>query len=52
MLAGKFPAGTGAFKGNIREINTGLIGLAAAALALAPHSRFSHAFAYPFGWIG
>jgi hypothetical protein len=52
MFAGKFSTRTGALKGEIAEIDLGLVGFAAAALAFAPHGGFIGAFADPFAWRG
>ena len=52
MLAGKFAAGTGTFEGNVGQVNAGLIGLAAAALAFTPKRLFVGAAGDPFCRVG
>lgn len=51
MLTRKLPTGAGALKSDIGEVDLGLIGLAATALALAPKRKLIDALAHPLGWI-
>ncbi len=49
MLAGELAAGARAFEGGARQVHLGLVGLAAAALALAPHRHIVGTHGGPFG---
>ncbi len=43
MFAGKFSAGTGAFEGDGLQIDLGLVGFAATALAFTPEGELIYA---------
>ena len=47
VFTGKFPAGAGAFEGEVAQIDLGLIGFAAATLAFAPYGGVVGAFGHP-----
>lgn len=52
MFTGEFPAGAGAFEGEIAQVDLRLVRFAAAALAFAPECGIVGAFADPFGRAG